>query len=67
MTRIDSHLGDVSRFLSLLLWGAGERVESVAVLEVAARLYGRQTSDGRAAYARAEVLRRRLKAELGVE
>jgi hypothetical protein len=67
VTRLDAHMGDVSRFVSRLYWAAGRRVESVAMLELASQLYGRQTPEGRAAFARAEGLRRLLAVEYGVE
>jgi tetratricopeptide (TPR) repeat protein len=67
VTRLDAHLGDVSRFVSRLYWASGRRVESVAMLELASQLYGRQTPEGRAAFARAEGLRRLLAVEYGVD
>jgi tetratricopeptide (TPR) repeat protein len=67
VTRLDAHLGDVSRIVSRLYWASGRRVESVAMLELASQLYGRQTPEGRTAFARAEGLRRLLAVEYGVE
>ena len=67
ITQIDTHLGDVSRFVSRVYWASGRRVEAVAMLELAAQLFGTKSPEGRATLARARVLRSRLKAELGVE
>ena len=51
---LDPHLGDVARFVSLLLW-RGERPASAAfLLETAAHLYGPRTARGRRAAAEAE-------------
>ena len=67
VTQLDAHLGDVSRFVSRLFWASGRRVESVAMLELASELYGRPTPEGRAAWARAQGLRRRLAVEYGID
>jgi Tfp pilus assembly protein PilF len=57
---LDPHLGDVARFVSLLLW-RGERPASAAsLLEVAARLYGPRTPEGRRAAEDADRIWRRL-------
>ena len=51
---LDPHLGDVARFVSLLLW-RGERPSAAAfLLETAARLYGPRTTRGREAAEEAE-------------
>jgi hypothetical protein len=57
---LDPHLGDVARFVSLLLW-RGERPASAAfLLEAAARLYGPRTERGRQAEDEAEQIWRQI-------
>jgi hypothetical protein len=57
---LDPHLGDVARFVSLLLW-RGERPASAAfLLETAARLYGPRTARGRLAAEEAEQIWRQI-------
>lgn len=59
---LDPHLGDVARFVSLLLW-RGERPASAAsLLDVAARLYGPRTPQGRRAGEEADRIWRQLAA-----
>ncbi|MGH0033135.1 MAG: tetratricopeptide repeat protein, partial [Myxococcota bacterium] len=60
VTGLDSHMADVSSFVARLYWRSERRVRAVAMLELAAQLYGRQSPQGRAAWTQAEVLRRRL-------
>lgn len=62
---LDSHLADVSSFTARLFWESQRRAQAVAMLELASQLYGRQSPKGRAAWGQAEVLRRRLRLELG--
>jgi hypothetical protein len=62
---LDPHLGDVARFVSLLLW-RGERPASAAsLLDVAARLYGPRTPQGRRAGEDADRIWRQLAAREG--
>jgi hypothetical protein len=57
---LDPHLGDVARFVSRLLW-RGERPASAAsLLDVAARLYGPRTPEGRRAAEDADRIWRQL-------
>jgi hypothetical protein len=57
---LDPHLGDVARFVSLLLW-RGQRPASAAfLLETAARLYGPRTARGRLAAEEAEQIWRQI-------
>lgn len=51
---LDPHLGDVARFVSLLLWRDERRASAASLLEVAARLYGPRTAEGRRAARDAE-------------
>jgi len=67
LATLDPHLGDVSRFVAALLWEEGRRVEAVALLETAARLYGTRTRRGRETREQADALRALLRYELGVE
>jgi tetratricopeptide (TPR) repeat protein len=67
LSMLDPHLGDVSRFVAVLLWEEGRRVEAVALLETAARLYGARTRLGRETREQADALRALLSRELGVE
>ncbi len=62
---LDPHLGDVARFVSLLLW-RGERPATAAfLLEAAARLYGPRTARGRRAAEQAEQIWRQVVASDG--
>jgi hypothetical protein len=59
---LDPHLGDVARFVARLLW-RGERPASAAsLLDVAARLYGPRTPQGRHAGEEADRIWRQLAA-----
>jgi len=60
--QLDSHLADVSLHLALFLRVGERRAEAVALLELAAQLYGPGTRRGQAALARAEALRAELEA-----
>jgi tetratricopeptide (TPR) repeat protein len=51
---LDPHLGDVARFVSLLLWRGEKPASAAYLLETAARLYGPRTARGRQAAADAE-------------
>jgi tetratricopeptide (TPR) repeat protein len=51
---LDPHLGDVARFVSLLLWRGDDPASAALLLETAARLYGPRTARGRKAAADAE-------------
>lgn len=51
---LDPHLGDVARFVSLLLWRGEKPASAAFLLETAARLYGPRTARGRRASADAE-------------
>jgi tetratricopeptide (TPR) repeat protein len=51
---LDPHLGDVARFVSLLLWRGEKPASAAFLLETAARLYGPRTARGRKAAADAE-------------
>jgi tetratricopeptide (TPR) repeat protein len=46
---LDPHLGDVARFVSLLLWRGDKPASAALLLETAARLYGPRTARGRQA------------------
>lgn len=67
LATLDPHLGDVSRFVAVLLWEEGRRVEAVALLETASRLYGARSRRGRETLNQADALRALLRHELGVE
>jgi tetratricopeptide (TPR) repeat protein len=67
LATLDPHLGDVSRFVAVLLWEEGRRVEAVALLETASRLYGARSRLGRETLEQADALRALLRYELGVE
>ncbi len=64
VTLLDPHLADVSSMVAELLWHDGRRVESVALLETAAKLYGTRSRSGSAAQRRADARRALLRAEL---
>jgi tetratricopeptide (TPR) repeat protein len=51
---LDPHLGDVARFVSLLLWRGEKPASAAFLLETAARLYGPRTARGRQAAEEAE-------------
>ncbi len=55
--QLDDHLGDVARFLSHLRWREEKKSTSVQLLELSAKLYGIDSSKGRAAMRDAERLR----------
>ena len=57
---LDPHLGDVSVFVSRLLWVEGRRVDALALLDAAVRFYGAESRRGLAARERAEAWRREL-------
>jgi tetratricopeptide (TPR) repeat protein len=59
---LDPHLGDVARFVSRLLWRGGRPASAASLLEVAARLYGPRTPQGRQAGEDAERIWRQLAA-----
>jgi hypothetical protein len=52
--QLDPHLGDVARFVSLLLWRGDKPASAAFLLETAANLYGPRTARGRQAAADAE-------------
>jgi tetratricopeptide (TPR) repeat protein len=60
-TRLDPHLGDVSRMLARLMLADGRRGEALLLLDSAARLHG-NTQKGREARSAAEELARELEA-----
>jgi tetratricopeptide (TPR) repeat protein len=60
--QLDPHLADVSLHVALFLRAGGRRAEAVALLELAAQLYGPDTRRGKATLARAEALRAELEA-----
>lgn len=62
VTALDPHLGDVSRFLARLLDHEGRRAEAIVMLDLAGRLYGPETPQGRETIGRADLLRRSLRA-----
>ena len=62
---LDPHLADVSSTLASLKLADQRGAEAVALLEVAARLYGSGTRQGREASERAELLRERLRERYG--
>jgi len=64
---LDSHLGDVCRFLAVLLWRGERRVDATLMWEAAGRLYGPDTPRGRAALQRARALRAQLREAYEVE
>jgi hypothetical protein len=51
---LDPHLGDVARFVSLLLWRGEKPASAALLLETASQLYGPRTARGRKAAADAE-------------
>jgi hypothetical protein len=51
---LDPHLGDVARFVALLLWRGEKPASAAFLLETASRLYGPRTPSGRKAAADAE-------------
>jgi hypothetical protein len=51
---LDPHLGDVARFVALLLWRGEKPASAAFLLETASRLYGPRTANGRKAAADAE-------------
>jgi hypothetical protein len=51
---LDPHLGDVARFVALLLWRGDKPASAAFLLETASRLYGPRTANGRKAAADAE-------------
>jgi hypothetical protein len=51
---LDPHLGDVARFVSLLLWRGEKPASAALLLETAARLYGPRSARGRQAAEDAE-------------
>ncbi len=64
-TRLDPHLGDVSRMLARLLLADGRRVEALFLLETAVELYGRRSPRGEASFEDSEALRRALDERYG--
>jgi tetratricopeptide (TPR) repeat protein len=54
--KLDPHLGDVSRFLAVLLLRDGQPEPAAFLLRNAARLYGPQSARGRAALAQARAV-----------
>lgn len=61
---LDPHLGDMASIVAEMMRLEGRRVESLLMLEAAARLYGPQSPRGRAARETADRLRRALQREL---
>jgi tetratricopeptide (TPR) repeat protein len=59
-TRLDPHLGDVSRRLAWLMLADGRRVEALFLLETAVQLYGRRSVRGKATFEESEALRKAL-------
>src|SRR5262245_45753502 len=57
---LDPHLGDVARFVSMLLWRGKKPASAALLLERAARLYGPRTARGRQAAADAERIRQQI-------
>jgi uncharacterized membrane-anchored protein len=57
---LDPHLGDVARFVSLLLWRGEKPASAAFLLETASRLYGPRTPRGRQAAADAERIWRQI-------
>jgi len=66
-TALDVHMADVSSFVAKLHWTEGRRDRAVALLEVAARLYGARTPKGREARVLADELRGGLAADIEPE
>jgi len=64
---LDSHLGDVCRFLAQLLWRGERRVDAALMWEAAGRLYGPETRRGRAALQQARELRAHLRQRYDVD
>jgi hypothetical protein len=59
-TRLDPHLGDVSRRLAWLMLADERRVEALFLLETAVQLYGRRSVRGKATFEESEALRQAL-------
>ena len=57
---LDPHLADVSTMLARLMLADARRAEALALLDLAAQLYGRNTARGRAAAAEAAALAREM-------
>jgi tetratricopeptide (TPR) repeat protein len=57
---LDPHLGDVARFVALLLWRGDKPASAAMLLETAAQLYGPRTVRGREAAAQAETIWRQV-------
>jgi tetratricopeptide (TPR) repeat protein len=57
---LDPHLGDVARFVALLLWRNGKPASAAFLLETASRLYGPSTANGRKAAGDAERIWREI-------
>jgi tetratricopeptide (TPR) repeat protein len=57
---LDPHLGDVARFVALLLWRGEKPASAAFLLETASRLYGPRTANGRKAAADAQRIWRQI-------
>ena len=62
---LDPHLGDVARFVALLLWRDDRHTAAASLLETAARLYGPHSARGRRAAEDAERIWRQAGAKEG--
>jgi tetratricopeptide (TPR) repeat protein len=64
-TELDPHLADVARMLARLMLADERRAEALMLFELAADLYGRQTTRGRAAWAEARALQSAMEERYG--